>query len=73
MANCVAAGNEAVVTEGGGATVILKALLDVTDLVSVTCTVKLLVPLTVGTPEMTPVPAASVNPVGAAPVVMDHV
>ena len=62
-----------VVTEGGGATVRLRDLLEVTDLESITCTVKVLVPVAVGTPEITPVPAAIVNPAGSVPVVMDHV
>jgi hypothetical protein len=40
---------------------------------SVTAAVKLNVPFTVGVPEMIPVLAAMVRPVGRAPAVTDHV
>ena len=40
---------------------------------SVTVAVKLNVPVVVGTPEITPVPAASVSPAGRLPRVTDHV
>ena len=42
-------------------------------LLSVTLTVKVDDPLAVGVPEITPVPATSVNPAGKLPEVMDHV
>ena len=44
-----------------------------TELASVTCTVKLVVPATVGVPEITPVPAASDKPVGREPTETDQV
>jgi hypothetical protein len=40
---------------------------------SVTVTVKFDVPLAVGVPEITPVLAARVRPVGRVPAVIDHV
>jgi hypothetical protein len=43
------------------------------ELASVTCTVKVLVPVPVGFPEITPVLEANVNPAGKLPTVMDHV
>jgi hypothetical protein len=43
------------------------------ELASVTCTVKVLAPVPVGVPEITPVPGAKVNPAGKLPAVMDHV
>ena len=42
-------------------------------LLSLTVTVKLDVPLTVGVPEITPVVAACVSPAGRPPEVIDHV
>src|ERR1700737_1758148 len=45
----------------------LRAWVVVAKLASVTRTVKLLVPATVGVPEITPVLAASVSPVGRGP------
>ena len=51
----------------------LRVLVVVSELVSVTRTVKLLVPATVGVPEITPVLAASVSPVGRVPEAMDQV
>ena len=39
---------------------------------SVTFTVKLLVPVAVGVPEIKPVDEVSVKPAGRLPVVMDH-
>lgn len=39
---------------------------------SVTVTVKLKVPLAVGVPEIRPVPAARLRPVGRPPEVIDH-
>jgi hypothetical protein len=40
---------------------------------SVTVAVKAKVPLAVGVPEITPVPAARVSPAGRLPLVIDHV
>jgi len=54
-------------------TVILKAFVAVWELASLTCTVKLLVPVPVGVPEMTPEVGARVNPEGRLPKVIDHV
>ena len=67
-------GKEVVVIVGGGvdAIVKLRAFAPVSDLASVTCTVKLLVPIPVGVPEITPVLGASDNPAGSAPEVMDQ-
>jgi len=62
-----------VVTEGGGTTVRLKDLLVVSEFESITCTEKVLEPVAVGTPEITPVPGAIVNPAGRVPDVMDQV
>jgi hypothetical protein len=42
-------------------------------LLSVTDAVKANVPLAVGVPEITPLPAATVKPVGRLPLVIDHV
>ena len=68
-------GKEVVVIEGGGveATVKLRTFCAERELASVTCTVKLLVPVTVGVPEITPVAEASDKPVGKAPVTTDQV
>src|SRR6266849_5242030 len=52
--------------------VMLNAFVAVCELASLTCTLKLLVPATVGVPEMTPVLAASVRPAGRLPDAMDH-
>src|SRR5262245_39777977 len=40
---------------------------------AVTWTVKFEVPVAVGVPEITPVPAASVSPAGSVPLASDHV
>lgn len=40
---------------------------------SLTVTVKFDIPLTVGVPEITPLPVASVSPAGKLPAVTDHV
>ena len=40
---------------------------------SVTCTVKLVVPASVGVPLITPVAASNVKPVGKLPFVIDQV
>ena len=53
--------------------VMLSALLAVCELLSVTCTVKLLVPDELGVPEMTPLPELSANPAGRLPLVIDQV
>jgi hypothetical protein len=37
-----------------------------------TCTVKVAAPLAVGVPEITPVEAFRVSPVGSVPTVIDH-
>ena len=51
----------------------VRALVAVSELASATCTVKLLVPVPVGVPEITPVPGARVSPAGSDPETMDHV
>jgi hypothetical protein len=51
----------------------LRALLPVRDLASVTCTVKLALTIVVGVPEIVPVPLSKVNPAGKLPDVMLHV
>jgi hypothetical protein len=71
-------GNEVVVIEGGaieGAvfTVRLSDFVAASELASITCTVKLLVPDPVGAPEIAPVLGASASPVGKAPDTMDQV
>src|SRR5271166_531481 len=53
--------------------VMLSAALPVRELASVTCTVKLLLPVPVGVPEIIPVLGASVNPAGKLPEMIDHV
>jgi hypothetical protein len=42
-------------------------------LLSVTVAVKAKVPVTVGVPEIAPLPAARVKPVGRLPLAIDHV
>jgi hypothetical protein len=69
---CVPPGNEVVVTVGGATTVMLSALVPVRELASVTFTVKLLAPVLVGVPEITPVLDASDNPAGRVPALMDQ-
>ena len=71
---CVPFGNDVVVIEGGAAAaiVMLRACVAICELASVTCTVKVLVPVPVGVPEITPVLDANVNPAGKLPTVMDH-
>ena len=66
-------GSVVVVTLGGGAIVMLKAWVELWELASVTCTVKLLVPATVGVPEIAPVPLFKLNPLGSEPTGIDHV
>jgi hypothetical protein len=71
---CVPFGNEAVVIAGGAAAMEMPSVFVATrELASVTCTVKVLVPVPVGFPEITPVLEANVNPAGKLPTVMDHV
>ena len=67
------AGKEVVVMFSGTATVRLRGALAAAAMVSVTWTVKLVVPVPVGVPEITPVPGAIASPPGSAPAEMDHV
>ena len=48
----------------------LRVLVPVRDLASVTCTVKLALPIVVGVPEIAPVPLSKLNPAGKLPDVM---
>ncbi len=57
----------------GAFTLIVVDRAAVAEAASVTRTVKLLVPIVVGVPEITPVSGASDRPAGSAPEVMDHV
>jgi hypothetical protein len=66
-------GNEVVVTEGGGTIAILSDWVAVAEFASATCTVKLVVPVPVAAPEMTPVPGASESPAGREPTETDQV
>ncbi len=50
----------------------LRDLVAVALLVSLTCRVNVDVPAVVGTPEITPVEPVIVNPAGKEPVVIDH-
>ena len=61
---CVPLANEVVVIEGVAPTVRLSALVAASEWASVTCTVKLAVPVVVGVPEIVPVLGASVSPAG---------
>ena len=73
---CVPAGKEKLVTVRvalAALIVMLSALVAVCALPSVTLTVKLLVPVAVGVPEIAPVDGASVRPAGNVPVAMLHV
>ena len=58
---------------GATLTVILCTWVSVSRLASVTCTVKLAVPLVVGVPLISPVELFSVSPAGNEPVLMDQV
>ncbi len=69
---CVPFGNDVVVIEGEVAMVMPSVFVATRELASVTCTVKVLVPVPVGVPEITPVLDANVNPAGKLPTVMDH-
>jgi len=53
-------------------TVRLSGFVAVRELASVTCTVKLVVPVPVGVPEITPVLEVSTSPVGRVPTVIDQ-
>ena len=59
--------------DGGGTTVMLSAFVADSELASVTCTVKLIVPATVGVPEIMPVLGASERPAGREPTETDQV
>ena len=65
-------GKEVVVIEGVAPTVRLSALVAVSELASVTCTVKLAVPVAVGVPEIVPVLGARVSPAGKLPEMIDQ-
>ena len=54
-------------------TTMLSACVAVCEFASVTLTVKLLVPVAVGVPEMTPVLGASDKPAGSVPAEIDQV
>ena len=69
---CAAFGRDVVVTDGGPTTVMLSALMAVPEAESVTCTVKLIVPVAVGVPEITPVAELRVSPAGKLSTVMDQ-
>jgi hypothetical protein len=72
---CVPSGNDVVVMVGGtGAalTVMLSASVARCPLASVTRTVKLLVPVPLGVPEITPVLVASASPAGRLPKLSDQ-
>jgi hypothetical protein len=58
--------------EGATATAMLKDFVAVSVLASVTFTVKLLEPVPVGVPAITPVVEASVNPTGKVPEEIDQ-
>ena len=60
-------------TVSGTNTVRLSGWVAVSELASVTLTVKLLVPVPVGVPEITPVLEASASPAGKVPAEMDQV
>jgi hypothetical protein len=62
-----------VATAGGTATVSVRGSVAVRELAPDTCTVKLLVPVAVGVPEIAPVLGVSVNPVGRDPETIDQV
>jgi hypothetical protein len=66
-------GKELVVTLGGGTTIRLNGELADRELESVTWTVKLLVPVAVGVPEIAPVAELRDKPAGKVPEEMDQV
>jgi hypothetical protein len=65
-------GKELVVTLGGGTTVRLRGVLAVAEFESVTWTVKLLVPLADGVPEIAPVDELRDKPEVKVPEMTDH-
>jgi hypothetical protein len=62
-----------VVIDTAALTIMLSDFEAVLEFTSVTLTVKLLVPVAVGVPEITPVLAVNNKPAGKEPVVIDHV
>jgi len=56
----------------GAVIVRLRGLVPDTELASLTCTVKLLVPVPVGVPEIAPVLDASDSPAGRVPALRDQ-
>jgi hypothetical protein len=58
--------------KGAALTTMLSDLVAVSELASVTFTVKVLVPVPVGVPEISPVVEASANPAGKVPEVIDQ-
>ena len=70
---CEAFGKAVVVTDGGGTTEMLSDFVAVCEFESVTCTVKLVVPVPVGVPEICPVPGVRTSPAGRVPTETDHV
>ena len=72
---CVPLAKEVVVIviEGNALTVRLSNFVAVNELASVARTVKLLVPVPVGVPEIAPVLDPSPNPAGKAPEMIDQV
>ena len=74
VAFCVPFGKEEVATvSGGGATKMLRACVADWEFASVTCTVKLVVPVPVGVPEIAPVLGARESPAGREPMETDQV
>ena len=67
-----AGSDEVVITKVGGLTVIDNEAVVEAEALSVTFTVKLLVPAVPGVPDMAP-EAARVNPAGSAPLATDQV
>ena len=65
--------SEVVVIETTASTTTLSAFEAVLEFASVTLTVKLLVPVAVGVPEITPVLAVSDKPAGNDPELIDQV
>ena len=70
---CVPLGKEVVVIEGVAPTVRLSALVAASEWASVTCTVKLAVPVAVGVPVILPDLGARVSPAGKLPEMIDQV
>ena len=61
-----------IVIEGDALIVRLSDFVAVSEFASVTCTVKLLAPVPVGVPEITPVLDPSASPAGKAPDTTDQ-